>query len=146
MTGRTLPIYGDGKYVRDWLYVKDHCEAIVEVLTKGKNGQSYNIGGNNEKQNLEVVRIICDTLDTKLGLPESNEPRRNLITYVKDRPGHDRRYAIDASFIKEQLGWEPKITFEQGIEKTVDWYLANQEWVASVIDGSYQKYYDKMYS
>ena len=146
MTGRTLPIYGDGKYVRDWLYVKDHCEAIVEVLTKGKNGQSYNIGGNNEKQNLEVVRLICDTLDTRLGLPESNEPRRNLITYVKDRPGHDRRYAIDASFIKEQLGWEPKVTFEQGIEKTVDWYLANQEWVASVIDGSYQKYYDKMYS
>jgi len=146
MTGKTLPIYGDGKYVRDWLYVKDHCEAIVEVLVKGKNGQSYNIGGNNEKQNLEVVTLICDTLDKKLGLPESGEPRQNLITYVKDRPGHDRRYAIDASFIKDQLGWEPKITFETGIEKTVDWYLANQEWVASVIDGSYQKYYDKMYS
>lgn len=146
MTGKALPIYGDGKYVRDWLYVKDHCEAIVEVLTKGKNGQAYNIGGNNEKQNLEVVTLICDTLDKKLGLPESGEPRHNLITYVKDRPGHDRRYAIDASFIKEQLGWEPKVTFETGIEKTVDWYLANQEWVASVIDGSYQKYYDKMYS
>ncbi len=145
MTGKELPIYGDGKYVRDWLYVKDHCEAIVEVLVKGKNGQSYNIGGNNEKQNLEVVTLICDTLDKKIGLPESGQPRRNLITFVKDRPGHDRRYAIDASFIKEQLGWEPRVTFEEGVEKTVDWYLDNQEWVSSVIDGSYQKYYEKMY-
>jgi dTDP-glucose 4,6-dehydratase len=146
MTGKSLPIYGDGKYVRDWLYVKDHCEAIVEVLTKGKIGQSYNIGGNNEKQNLEVVTLICDTLDKKLGLPESGDPRRNLITFVKDRLGHDRRYAIDASFIKAQLGWEPKVTFEEGIEKTVDWYLANQDWVASVIDGSYREYYKKMYN
>lgn len=146
MNGKDLPIYGDGKYVRDWLYVKDHCEAIAEVLTKGKNGQSYNIGGNNEKQNLEVVTLICDTLDKKIGLPASGEPRRNLITFVKDRLGHDRRYAIDASFIKDQLGWEPKITFEVGIEKTVDWYLANQEWVGSVIDGSYQEYYEEMYS
>jgi len=145
MTGKELPIYGDGKYVRDWLYVQDHCEAIVEVLVKGKNGQSYNIGGNNEKQNLEVVTLICDTLDKKIGLPESGQPRRNLITFVKDRPGHDRRYAIDASFIKEQLGWEPRVTFEEGVEKTVDWYLDNQEWVSSVIDGSYQKYYEKMY-
>ncbi len=145
MNGKELPIYGDGKYVRDWLYVKDHCEAIAEVLIKGKNGQSYNIGGNNEKQNLEVVTLICDTLDAKNGLPESGEARRNLITFVKDRPGHDRRYAIDASFIKEQLGWEPKVTFEVGIEKTVDWYLDNQDWVESVIDGSYQKYYEKMY-
>jgi len=145
MTGKELPIYGDGKYVRDWLYVKDHCEAIVEVLVKGKNGQSYNIGGNNEKQNLEVVTLICDTLDKKIGLPQSGQPRRNLITFVKDRPGHDRRYAIDASFIKEQLGWEPRVTFEEGVEKTVDWYLDNQEWVSSVIDGSYQKYYEKMY-
>jgi dTDP-glucose 4,6-dehydratase len=145
MTGKELPIYGDGKYVRDWLYVKDHCEAIIQVLTKGKIGQSYNIGGNNEKQNLEVVTLICDTLDKKIGLPESGAPRRKLITFVKDRLGHDRRYAIDASFIKAQLGWEPKVTFEEGIEKTVDWYLANQDWVASVIDGSYQKYYEKMY-
>ncbi len=146
MTGKSLPIYGDGKYVRDWLYVKDHCEAIVEVLTKGSVGRSYNIGGNNEKQNLEVVTLICDTLDKKLGLPETGEPRRSLITFVKDRLGHDRRYAIDASFIKDQLGWEPKVTFEEGIEKTVDWYLANQDWVASVIDGSYREYYKKMYS
>ncbi len=145
MTGKPLPIYGDGKYVRDWLYVKDHCEAIVEVLEKGKPGQSYNIGGNNEKQNLEVVTLICDILDQKLGLPASGDPRRSLITFVKDRLGHDRRYAIDASYIKEQLGWEPKVTFEQGIEKTVDWYLAHQEWVESVIDGSYREYYEKMY-
>ncbi len=145
MTGKELPIYGDGKYVRDWLYVKDHCEAIVEVLVKGRIGQSYNIGGNNEKQNLEVVSLICDTLDEKIGLPASGAPRRELITFVKDRLGHDRRYAIDASFIKEQLGWEPQVTFEEGIARTVDWYLANQDWVASVIDGSYQKYYEKMY-
>lgn len=117
----------------------DHCEAIVEVLTKGKAGQSYNIGGNNEKQNLEVVTLICDTLDAKIGFPDSGEPRRNLMTFVKDRLGHDRRYAIDASFIKDQLGWEPKITFEVGIEKTVDWYLANQNWVAAIIDGSYRE-------
>ncbi len=139
MTGQELPIYGDGKYVRDWLYVKDHCEAIVEVLTKGTSGQSYNIGGNNEKQNLEVVTLICDTLDKKVGLPSSGEPRRNLMKFVQDRPGHDRRYAIDASFIKKQIGWEPKITFEAGIEKTVDWYLANQPWVNAIIDGSYRK-------
>ena len=138
MNGKALPIYGDGKYVRDWLYVKDHCEAIVEVLNKGTAGQSYNIGGNNEKQNLEVVTLICDTLDKKVGLPQSGEPRKNLMVFVKDRLGHDRRYAIDASFIKEQIGWEPKITFEVGIEKTVDWYLANQVWVDAIIDGSYR--------
>ncbi len=138
MTGKELPIYGDGKYVRDWLYVQDHCEAIVEVLTKGQAGQTYNIGGNNEKQNLEVVTLICDTLDKKVGLPKSGEPRRNLMRFVKDRLGHDRRYAIDASFIKEQIGWEPKITFEVGIEQTVDWYLANELWVNAIIDGSYR--------
>ncbi|MBU0944027.1 MAG: dTDP-glucose 4,6-dehydratase [Proteobacteria bacterium] len=145
MTGKPLPIYGDGKYVRDWLYVKDHCQAIVEVLVKGKVGQSYNIGGNNEKENLEVVTLICDTLDRKIGLAASGAPRRSLITFVKDRLGHDRRYAIDASCIKEELGWQPKVTFEQGIEKTVDWYLAHQGWVESVIDGSYREYYEKMY-
>ena len=138
MTGKELPIYGDGKYVRDWLYVQDHCEAIVEVLTKGQAGQTYNIGGNNEKQNLEVVTLICDTLDKKVGLPKSGEPRRNLMRFVKDRLGHDRRYAIDASFIKEQIGWEPKITFEVGIEQTVDWYLTNGLWVDAIIDGSYR--------
>ena len=146
MRGKTLPVYGDGKNVRDWLYVKDHCEAIVEVVKKGGNGQCYNIGGNNEKQNIEVVTLICDILDKKLGLPDSGEPRRSLITFVKDRLGHDRRYAIDATKIKDELDWEPKENFSQGIEKTVDWYLANQGWVAGIVDGSYQEYYEKMYT
>ncbi len=145
MHGKSLPVYGDGKNIRDWLYVEDHCEAIVEVLKNGENGKSYNIGGNNEKQNIEVVTLICDILDRKIGLPESGKPRRSLITYVADRLGHDRRYAIDATRIREELGWEPKMTFERGIEKTIDWYLANQEWVANIVDGSYQKYYQEMY-
>ncbi|MEN8190134.1 MAG: dTDP-glucose 4,6-dehydratase [Thermodesulfobacteriota bacterium] len=145
MNGKALPVYGDGKNVRDWLYVLDHCEAIVEVLTRGVAGESYNIGGNNEKQNIEVVTLICDLLDQKIGLPDSGGPRRDLITYVKDRLGHDRRYAIDASRMDEQLGWQPKITFEQGMDMTVDWYLANQDWVDSVVDGSYREYYQKMY-
>lgn len=146
MKGKSLPVYGDGKNVRDWLYVKDHCQAIVEVVEKGRSGHCYNIGGNNEKQNIEVVSLICDILDRKLGLPESGEPRRSRITFVKDRLGHDRRYAIDAAKIKEHLGWEPQVSFEQGIEKTVDWYLANQKWVAEIVDGSYKQYYEKMYS
>lgn len=145
MHGKPLPVYGDGKNIRDWLYVGDHCEAVLEVLGKGRIGRSYNIGGNNEKQNIEVVTLICDTLDRKLGPATSGQPRRSLITFVKDRLGHDRRYAIDASRIKEEIGWQPRITFEQGVEMTIDWYLANAEWVASVVDGSYQEYYTKMY-
>ncbi len=146
MNGKPLPVYGDGKNIRDWLYVQDHCEAIVEVLEKGELGNCYNIGGNNEKQNLEVVTIICDLLDKKLGLPVSGEPRKNSITFVKDRLGHDRRYAIDAKKIREQIGWEPKVTFEEGIEVTIDWYLNNQDWVKGVVDGSYQLYYERMYA
>ncbi len=146
MRGRKLPVYGDGKNVRDWLYVKDHCEAIVEVVKKGDNGHCYNIGGNNEKQNIDVVTLVCDILDKKIGLPKSGEPRRSLITFVEDRLGHDRRYAIDATKIKKYLGWEPRVNFEQGIEKTVDWYLANQEWVAGIVDGSYKEYYKQMYA
>jgi len=146
MKGKSLPVYGDGKNVRDWLYVQDHCEAIVEVLEKGANGESYNIGGNNEKQNIEVVTTICDILDRKLGLPENGEPRRSLITYVKDRLGHDRRYAIDPGKIGEQLGWKPRMTFEQGIEATVDWYLAHQAWVEDIVSGAYTDYYREMYS
>lgn len=145
MKAKNLPVYGDGKNVRDWLFVLDHCEAIVEVVKKGKNGECYNIGGNNEKQNIEVVTLICDILDRKLGLLESKMPRRSLITFVKDRLGHDRRYAIDASKIKDQIGWQPKVDFAEGIEKTVDWYLANQQWVDEIVDGSYQDYYHKMY-
>lgn len=146
LQGKPLPVYGDGKNVRDWLFVEDHCEAIVEVLLKGENGHCYNIGGNNEKQNLQVVTTICDLLDEKLGLPESGESRSSLITFVKDRLGHDRRYAIDASKIKYQLGWEPKMSFEQGMDKTIDWYLANRQWVDDIVNGSYKNYYEAMYS
>jgi len=143
--GKPLPVYGDGKNVRDWLFVQDHCEAIVEVITKGSSGHCYNIGGNNEKPNLDVVTVVCDLLDKKMGLLESGNPRSSLITYVKDRLGHDRRYAIDATKISNTLGWQPKITFEQGIEKTIDWYLANQSWVEDIVNGAYQNYYEKMY-
>ena len=145
MRAKSLPVYGDGRNIRDWLYVGDHCEAVLEVLERGVPGRSYNIGGNNEKMNLEVVTLICDILDRRLGLPATGMTRRSLITFVKDRLGHDRRYAIDATRIREELGWQPQVGFEQGIEMTVDWYLANQDWVASVVDGSYQEYYRTMY-
>lgn len=142
---KELPVYGDGGNVRDWLYVRDHCEAIVRVLEQGRTGEAYNIGGHNEKKNLQVVELLCDMLDEKMGLPGSGEPRRSLITFVKDRLGHDRRYAIDAGKIAEELGWTPKLTFEQGISRTVDWYLDNRAWMESVMDGSYQHYYETMY-
>lgn len=145
LQGKSLPVYGDGKNVRDWLYVVDHCEAILTVLEKGELGETYNIGGNNEKQNIEIVQTICDLLDEKVGLLPSGETRRSLITYVKDRAGHDRRYAIDATKIKNELGWEPAITFEQGIRMTIDWYLNNQQWVADIVDGSYREYYQQQY-
>ncbi|MFH0780723.1 MAG: dTDP-glucose 4,6-dehydratase [Pseudomonadota bacterium] len=145
LNSKPLPVYGDGRNVRDWLYVQDHCEAIVEVLEKGQDGQCYNIGGNNEKQNIEVVTLICDLLDKKLGLAESGKPRRSRITFVPDRLGHDRRYAIDATKIRMQLGWEPRVTFAEGIERTIDWYLANRLWITDIVRGSYQKYYDEMY-
>jgi dTDP-glucose 4,6-dehydratase len=145
LNGKELPVYGDGKNVRDWLYVEDHCRAILTVLQKGKLGETYNVGGNNEKQNIEIVERVCDLLDEKAGLLANGQPRRALIRFVKDRPGHDRRYAIDATKIKKELGWEPAMTFEEGIRKTVDWYLDHAEWVASVVDGSYQDYYRKMY-
>ncbi len=144
LVGKPLPVYGDGGNVRDWLYVRDHCEAILQVLDQGRSGKSYNIGGHNEKTNLEVVEKLCDMIDTKVGLL-NNKPRRELITFVKDRLGHDRRYAIDAGKIDQELGWLPKFTFEQGIEKTVDWYLQNRQWSESVMDGSYQQYYATMY-
>ncbi|WP_035276018.1 dTDP-glucose 4,6-dehydratase [Desulfogranum japonicum] len=145
LTGKPLPVYGDGKNVRDWLYVQDHCEAILEVIERGTLGESYNIGGHNEKQNIEIVRLLCDMLDEKVGPCHTGKPRRDLITFVTDRKGHDRRYAIDAGKIEAQLGWTPKFTFEQGIDKTVDWYLENREWLEGVMDGSYQQYYQTMY-
>jgi dTDP-glucose 4,6-dehydratase len=143
--GKELPVYGDGKNVRDWLYVEDHCRAILTVLQTGVLGETYNVGGNSEKQNIEVVRTICDILDEKSAPLASGAPRQSLIRFVKDRAGHDRRYAIDASKIKTELGWEPTLQFEAGIRLTVDWYLQHADWVNSVIDGSYQAYYTKMY-
>lgn len=145
LNGKDLPVYGDGKNVRDWLYVVDHCSAIIKVLEQGRVGETYNVGGNSEKQNIEVVQTICDILDEKVeSLPES-KARRSLIRFVKDRAGHDRRYAIDATKIKQELGWEPSVTFEDGIRMTIDWYLDNKEWMAGVLDGSYQDYYAGMY-
>lgn len=143
--GRALPVYGDGQNVRDWLYVGDHCEAILRVLDAGRPGESYNIGGHNEKKNLEIVELLCDLLDRKVAPLPGGTPRRTLITFVRDRLGHDRRYAIDAGRIRRELGWTPRFTFEQGIEQTVDWYLSHQSWLDGVLDGSYQKYYEGMY-
>jgi len=142
--GKPLPVYGDGKNVRDWLYVEDHCSAIATVLDRGRPGQTYNIGGWNEKPNIEIVQTICDLVDEFRG--EGATPRRELITYVKDRPGHDRRYAMDARKIERELGWRPKETFESGIRKTVRWYLENDEWVRDVTRGSYRQWIATHYS
>lgn len=135
---KSLPIYGNGQQIRDWLYVKDHCSAIREVLTKGKVGETYNIGGWNEKSNLEVVNLLCDILD-KLKPNKNGRSYKEQITFVKDRPGHDRRYAINASKIEQELKWKPKETFESGLLKTVSWYLENQNWCNSILSGEYQQ-------
>jgi len=140
ITGRSLPVYGDGKNVRDWLYVEDHCAAILATLEKGRLGEKYNIGGNCEKQNIEVVTLICDYLDKALGLIDAR-PRRELIAYVPDRLGHDRRYAINASKIRNELLWEPSMTFESGIARTIEWYLDNRAWVEDIETGRYRELY-----
>lgn len=141
---KALPVYGDGKYTRDWLYVVDHAIAIDLVYHDGKNKETYNIGGFNEWQNIELIKILCTQMDEKLGrAPGTSE---KLISYVTDRPGHDRRYAIDATKINKELGWKPSVTFEEGLAKTIDWYLANEEWLNNVTSGDYQKYYNNMYS
>lgn len=137
LAGEPLPVYGDGKNVRDWLFVGDHCRAIRTVLEKGRVGETYNVGGNAERQNIEVVHAICALLDERVPRADGKS-RSSQITFVADRPGHDRRYAIDASKLRDELGWEPEYTFEQGIAETVDWYLANQAWVKRVLDGSYR--------
>ena len=137
LAGEPLPVYGDGRNVRDWLFVGDHCSAIRSVLENGRVGETYNVGGNAEKQNLEVVHTICALLDARVPR-DDGKPRSSQITFVADRPGHDRRYAIDASKLRDELGWEPAYTFEQGIGETVDWYLSNQDWVKRVLDGSYR--------
>ena len=140
---KPLPVYGDGKYTRDWLYVKDHATAIDLVFHKGKDGETYAIGGFNEWQNIDLVKLLCKLMDDKLGhKPGTSE---QLITYVKDRPGHDKRYAIDASKINKELGWKPSVTFEQGLSETIDWYLSNPEWLKHVTSGEYQHYYEEQY-
>jgi len=137
LAGEPLPVYGDGRNVRDWLYVADHCSAIRAVLEGGRVGETYNVGGDAEMQNIEVVHAICDLLDARRPRPDG-QPRASQITYVADRPGHDRRYAIDASKLKGELGWQPAHSFRQGISDTVDWYLDHQDWVQRVLDGSYR--------
>lgn len=144
LAGKPLPIYGDGKQVRDWLYVKDHCSAIRRVLEVGKPGEVYNVGGWNEKLNIDIVQTICDLLDELQ--PSTKGSYRRLITYVTDRPGHDRRYAIDARKIERDLAWRPAETFETGIRKTIHWYLDNQDWVSNVTSGAYRDWIAKQYS
>jgi len=144
LAGKPLPIYGDGQQIRDWLYVKDHCSAIRRVLQAGRVGETYNIGGWNEKPNLDVVHTLCTILD-ELSPRADGNPYEKQIAYVKDRPGHDRRYAIDASKIERELGWKPAETFDTGIRKTVRWYLDNQAWVSNVTSGAYRQWLDKNY-
>jgi dTDP-glucose 4,6-dehydratase len=144
LAGKPLPIYGDGQQVRDWLFVSDHCTAIRRVLEAGKPGETYNVGGWNEKANLEVVHTLCDMLDAQR--PKAQGSYRDQVTFVKDRPGHDRRYAIDARKLERELGWKPAETFESGIAKTVAWYLANQAWVADVQSGAYTQWVEQNYA
>ena len=143
-SNKPLPIYGMGDNVRDWLWVEDHASAIDAVFHHGKNGETYNIGGHNEWTNIDLVHLLCKVMDKKLGRAEGESAK--LISYVTDRAGHDLRYAIDASKIERELGWKPSITFEQGLERTVDWYLANEPWLEHVTSGAYRSYYDAQYS
>jgi dTDP-glucose 4,6-dehydratase len=141
---KPLPIYGKGENVRDWLYVIDHANAIDTILHKGELGSTYNIGGHNEWKNIDVIRLLCRIMDKKLGRPPGESEK--LITFVKDRAGHDLRYAIDSSKLQRELGWKPSLQFEEGLEKTVDWYLANEEWLKHVTSGEYQQYYEHQYA
>lgn len=144
LLGKPLPIYGDGQNIRDWLYVVDHCRALDTVIHQGKPGETYNIGGNNEVKNLDLVKMLCDLMDELASdLPVS--PARDLITFVKDRPGHDHRYAIDATKIKNELGWEPSVTLKEGLRETVQWYLRNRHWWEPLLSEEYQAYYRKLY-
>jgi len=141
---KPLPIYGDGKYTRDWLWVEDHARAIDVIYHNGKNGETYNIGGHNEWKNIDIIHLLIKIMDELLGRPEGKS--MELKTYVTDRPGHDRRYAIDATKLKDELGWVPSLQMEEGLKLTAEWYLANSEWMDSVTSGSYQKYYDNQYT
>jgi dTDP-glucose 4,6-dehydratase len=142
--GKPLPVYGDGLFTRDWLYVKDHAIAIDMVFHKGLTGETYNIGGFNEWKNIDLVQLLCSQMDEKLGKLAGTSEK--LITYIKDRPGHDRRYAIDASKINRELGWKPSVTFQEGLSETIDWFLTNKEWLNNVTSGSYINYYESMYN
>jgi dTDP-glucose 4,6-dehydratase len=143
--GRSIPVYGDGKNVRDWLYVEDHCDAISLILGAGKPGETYNVGGSSEKTNIEVVCTICETLDELV--PESEfRPHKSLIKFVTDRPGHDRRYAIDAAKLRRELGWQPRETFRSGIRKTIEWYLDHRDWLDSVLTGAYKEWVATQYA
>ena len=144
INNKPLPVYGDGNYTRDWLFVEDHAVAIDLVFHEGQNHQTYNIGGFNEWKNIDLVKLLCKIMDDKLDRKAGTSA--GLITYVKDRPGHDLRYAIDASKINKELGWKPSVTFEQGLERTIDWYLSNDKWLKNVTSGEYATYYDKQYS
>jgi len=141
---KALPVYGDGLFTRDWLYVLDHARAIDLIYHEGKQGDTYNIGGFNEWTNIDLVKLLCQVMDEKLGREAGSS--KQLITYVKDRPGHDKRYAIDATKVKDELGWEPSLQFEEGLCKTVDWYMSNQEWLDNVTSGDYQNYYSEQYN
>lgn len=143
LEGKKLPVYGDGKYTRDWLFVKDHAAAIALIFKKGRLGETYNIGGCNEWKNIDLVYTLCDTMDTMLARQDTSE---ELITFVNDRPGHDKRYAIDATKIEEALGWQPSVSFEEGLKITVNWYLSNSSWLSNVNSGAYQEYYRKRYT
>jgi dTDP-glucose 4,6-dehydratase len=143
ITKKPLPVYGDGLYTRDWLFVKDHARAIDLIFHEGKRADTYNIGGFNEWTNIDLVKVLCAQMDEKLGRAKGES--EGLIAYVKDRPGHDRRYAIDATKLNKELGWSPSVTFEEGLAQTIDWYLANEEWLKNVTTGNYQHYYESMY-
>jgi dTDP-glucose 4,6-dehydratase len=145
MNGKPIPVYGDGQNIRDWVYVADHCDAIRTVLARGKTGETYNVGGRNEKPNLEIVHTICSILD-ELRPADKVVPHQKLITYVQDRPGHDRRYAMDTRKIERELNWQPRETFETGIRKTVEWYLANEAWIREVTSGHYRQWIATQYS
>ncbi len=145
LQGKPLPVYGDGMQVRDWLYVEDHCDALRAALRRGRPGETYNIGGNSEKRNLDVVRAICKILDELRPLPGA-APHASLIAFVEDRPGHDRRYAMDARKIARELGWSPRESFDTGLRKTVSWYVANPAWARSVMSGDYRNWIEQNYA
>lgn len=144
LQNKPLPVYGNGDFTRDWLYVQDHAKAIDLVYHRGVNHETYNIGGFNEWKNIDLVKLLCDQVDEKIGRPIGSSQK--LITFVKDRPGHDKRYAIDATKINKELGWSPSVTFEQGLSKTIDWFLENTQWLENVTSGNYQEYYNKQYN